>query len=257
MADEPFITFTSDYEYTKLDSTGNGAWNEITSRALTFQMDLSNMRISTLHSRIDEMAYLLKDTARSFVSSFIKSGNLWANIDVVYGRDYKGGVRLELGSFAVNQRGQFYGGHIEYGYHPYGGPTFVPARPYMRPAMEIVANSSSVDLAAAIGEAFNEYITGNTLTNTIAQGGRWGSAMTAKDRKAWQGLGKNLGGSNFRQRAYNNYMREKYSIRRGYDNKTNPSNWNSRGRATSKTYRLREDTVRGVSSEPKDHPLSK
>lgn len=251
MADSPFITFTSDYEYSRTDTDEFG---KIIGRAITFQMDLSNMRVGALHSRIDEMAYLLKDTARSFVSAFIHSGNLYENIDVIYGRDYKGGIRLELGSFATNQDGQYYGGHIEYGYHPWGNDKFIPARPYMRPAMEIVANSSGTDLASAIGEAFNDYIVGNTLTNTIISGNRWHKAMTKSDRNTWMGLKNNLAQPK-RVEKYNSFMRSKYSIDRYGKSKTNPSNWNSKGQATSKTYMFRGSTIHGLKTDK--HPLSK
>lgn len=42
---------------------------------------------------------------------------------------------------ARNSRGQFYAGHIEYGFHDRGG-NMVPARPFMRPALYAVADAS-------------------------------------------------------------------------------------------------------------------
>lgn len=35
-----------------------------------------------------------------------------------------------------------YGLSFEYGFHPYGGPTYVPARPFLRPALEFAADAT-------------------------------------------------------------------------------------------------------------------
>ena len=50
---------------------------------------------------------------------------------------------------AQNSRGEYYAGHIEYGFHDRGGG-FVPARPFMRPALYAVAESSKGRLTGAM-----------------------------------------------------------------------------------------------------------
>ena len=46
---------------------------------------------------------------------------------------------------AQNERGQYYAGHMEYGFHDRGG-NFVPARPFMRPALYAVSEGSKANL---------------------------------------------------------------------------------------------------------------
>ena len=48
---------------------------------------------------------------------------------------------VTLRANARNSRGQYYAGHIEYGFHDRGG-NFIPARPFLRPALYAVSESS-------------------------------------------------------------------------------------------------------------------
>lgn len=52
-----------------------------------------------------------------------------------------GGRAIDFRNVAQNERGEYYAGHLEYGFHDRGG-NFIPARPFMRPAMYAVAEGS-------------------------------------------------------------------------------------------------------------------
>ena len=51
------------------------------------------------------------------------------------------GTSIDFFNDATNSRGQAYAGHLEYGFHARDGK-FIPARPFMRPAMHAVAAGS-------------------------------------------------------------------------------------------------------------------
>ena len=53
----------------------------------------------------------------------------------------KNGWTIMFWNDAKNERNQYYAGHMEYGFHDRGG-NFVPARPFMRPALYAVAEGS-------------------------------------------------------------------------------------------------------------------
>ena len=50
---------------------------------------------------------------------------------------------------AIDDYGRFYAGHVEYGHHDRGGK-FIPARPFMRPAMYAVADATMGNLGGTV-----------------------------------------------------------------------------------------------------------
>lgn len=63
----------------------------------------------------------------------------------------------------------FYAGHIEYGHHTRNGE-FVPARPFMRPALYAVAEASKGKLAGALSRYLNQVVYGRMSLNTLEFG---------------------------------------------------------------------------------------
>lgn len=68
------------------------------------------------------------------------TGNLVNSIkaDIIMKEGFK---TINFYNDAKNERGQFYAGHMEYGFHDRGG-NFIPARPFMRPALYAVSEGS-------------------------------------------------------------------------------------------------------------------
>ena len=50
-----------------------------------------------------------------------------------------------------------YAGSIEYGFHPWGHNTYVPPRPFLRPALQFAATATRASLEAAIQQMFLNY----------------------------------------------------------------------------------------------------
>lgn len=63
----------------------------------------------------------------------------------------------------------FYAGHIEYGHHTRNGE-FVPARPFMRPALYAVAEASRGKLQGALSRYLNQVVYGRMSLNTLEFG---------------------------------------------------------------------------------------
>ena len=63
----------------------------------------------------------------------------------------------------------FYAGHIEYGHHTRDGQ-FVPARPFMRPALYVVAEASKGKLTGALYNYLNRIVYGNMSLGTLEFG---------------------------------------------------------------------------------------
>ena len=70
----------------------------------------------------------------------------------------------------------FYAGHIEYGYHTKKGD-FVPARPFMRPALYAVAEASKGQLQGALQRYLNQVVLGAGSINNLY----FGRAMSSEN----------------------------------------------------------------------------
>lgn len=250
---DPLFTIESDYEY---------VLGEIQGKAMTFQMQF--MDSAPLHQKLDELAQVIEATAKGLVSGFIKSGNLYRGIRAYTARTSSKEAVVMIESNAVNEQGQYYGGHIEYGYHPYGGTGFVPARPYMRPAMEIATASTHVDLAAAIGQTFEEvfaYDRAQGLTtmlgNRAARYGEYGRYrsttgrfLSKQDKKTLRNMDNHFSKNSKLRENWEN-SRKSYSFERGKTyvgskSQGGFSKWNSAGRATSSIKQIDKRTINNL-----------
>ncbi len=86
---------------------------------------------------------------------------------------------------AQNPRGQYYAGHIEYGFHDRGG-NMVPARPFMRPALYAVAEASRGHINSALKNFLEQMWAMESL--------QFGYPVTPKDnyRKFYQNFDNRL-----------------------------------------------------------------
>lgn len=80
---------------------------------------------------------LLDEQVYSHVGSSERTYKLWGSIK----SDSRGGA-VNVYSDARSPIGYPYAGSIEYGFHPYGHSTFIPPRPFLRPALEFAVNAT-------------------------------------------------------------------------------------------------------------------
>jgi len=158
MLGEGLVCIDSDYEYVLGTAMGN---------VLNLQADFSSLDWATNDIRL--IAKELENTARLFatkqglgtqvVESSIngnqvlinkkgRTGNLLNSIhaNVIERSQEK---YIDFYNNAQNDRGQFYAGHIEYGFKMRDGRPY-PARPFMRPALHAVAEASRGNLQGAL-----------------------------------------------------------------------------------------------------------
>ncbi len=135
MSKGTFFEFISDYKY---------ILGEIEGRALNVLLQVEEGG-SFLQSEAeylgDEMVEVAKHFARA--QGIFRTGKLIQSIH----REKAGAGRIKLVADVKDKYGKYYAGHQEYGFHPRGKKgTFVPARPFMRPALTTVAAKSTRDL---------------------------------------------------------------------------------------------------------------
>ena len=87
-----------------------------------------------------------KDGTTSFIPSKISgpTGNLYYHIKAVRENE-----KITLKNDAKNFRGQYYAGHIEFGFRARNGK-MIPARPFMRPALYAVADASKGQISGTL-----------------------------------------------------------------------------------------------------------
>lgn len=124
-----FFNFSSNYKY---------IFDTYRQRALQMELALTNGDF--LESELDTIGDEMVEVAREFarVQGVFRKGNLINSIT----KEYGGPGKIILRAPVRDKRGKFYAGHQEYGFHPRGGKTFIPARPFMRPALSTVAAKS-------------------------------------------------------------------------------------------------------------------
>ena len=130
---DSFFSFSSNYKY---------IFDTYRQRALQMQLALTDGSFleSELEAIGDEMVEVAREFAR--VQGVFREGRLIDSIT----KEYGGPGKIILRAPVKDKREKFYAGHQEYGFHPRGGKTFVPARPFMRPALTTVAAKSRRDL---------------------------------------------------------------------------------------------------------------
>lgn len=171
---------TSNYEYiTK--SQSQYIESNILEKASIIQDNLLNFKTifengEWARGELERIARELESVARSFIDQqgLNETYNLRnSTIAEVWGN------RIDFSNKARNSRGQFYAGHIEYGHYGRDGK-FVPAYPFMRPALFAVSKASQGDFANILAElaagAFRADGTGYQGLNNIRFGKALGKA---------------------------------------------------------------------------------
>ena len=234
MADS-LIEIFSDYDYVAGQITGN---------ALAFQAKF--MSDEWMISEVYNISRSLEMTAKAFADAYTEgaTGNLVSNIksDVLFKGEY---YNIVLGSYAKDKKGAFYGGHVEYGHKTRNGKSFVQARPYMRPALQIVSETSMSGMAAGVGQILNKYLSASGAmmeSHTLGFGHR--SAISnpgvtglskgmraqhiSKHTRVSEAVSKKL--ETKQGRSALSRLRGEYSIQRGKTaiNSKGVHNWNTR-----------------------------
>lgn len=225
-----FVRITSDYEYVLGELEGN---------LLKFQLDFSQGGWAKEEVKI--IAHELENTAKYFAEEqglapgMPGSRSLWeedefhVNSGTLY-NSIKGlpdGYNAKLIASAKNSRGQYYAGHIEYGFHN-RADEFVPGRPFLRPAMYAVSEATKGHVRSVMknliesmwqpgGYQGYHYLTFDRLiTNT----GRYRSMMRQplsgkesglKTRRSLEKLKLNTKRPNYRQRFRKGEVNESFS----------------------------------------------
>lgn len=171
---------TSNYEYiTK--SQSQYIESNILEKASIIQDNLLNFKTifengEWARGELERIARELESVAKSFIDQqgLNETYNLRnSTIAEVWGN------RIDFSNKARNSRGQFYAGHIEYGHYGRDGK-FVPAYPFMRPALFAVSKASQGDFANILAElaagAFRADGTGYQGLNNIKFGKALGKA---------------------------------------------------------------------------------
>ena len=188
MAKSDFFFVESDYEY---------VLNDIIGKAIRFQVQFEGGNLSWANSELDEIAKDLEAMAKSFATSQGIDGSknegkfARGSPTILQGiKAYRQGGVVELVSLAKKQttgtiikdgksrntflnrstvskrghligekEGGYYGGHVEYGHMlPDGG--FYPARPYLRPALRVVSEASTGNLAGSLAATLSGQLSG-------------------------------------------------------------------------------------------------
>lgn len=165
------INLESDYEYV----IGSAIGNVLNLQAQFSSMDWAREELYIIAKELEQTGKLFAEkqglgmstpvesiNGKKFsIVNYHKTGNL---INSIHAKVNKNGINFF--NNARNPRGQFYAGHIEYGFHDRGGKP-VPARPFMRPAFYAVAEASRGKLQGALGR----FISSNPLFTYHAVGG--------------------------------------------------------------------------------------
>lgn len=231
----------------------NYSYQELEGKVLFFRMNFIDSK--PLVEELENAAQKMESVAKGIVSGFSRTGNLHDNIHARVVGDGRTGRSIVLESLArANQNtvgkggirenyNAYYGGHVEYGHHTRNGG-FVMAKPYMRPAMEMV--SQSVNLADAMAVAFNGMMTdslmmGNVLSFTRA--GMYGmfspmnktyASQIGRLGKQTTGSWSKRGQSSVLSKGYER-MRYNYTISKGGNSYKGINSWfNNRGTAANK-----------------------
>lgn len=212
------INFTSDYEYVLGDMRG---------KLLQFSGNFA--KSDFLKDQVIQIAYDLETTAKLFAENQgLAPGEIGYDGRPNTGRLYNGikadvvskgsAWSARLRSTAKNERGSYYGGHVEFGH--LAGRSYVPARPHLRPALQAVSAASRNKL----GSFLTDYFKG-VINDSLSFSFRKGAGPTADFGRSYgggpkyyrQGPGRTAQylstGTRGRKMQYNKYNIERISTR--------------------------------------------
>ena len=232
------VTITSDYQY---------ILGYMKANMLKFQADFSQG--GWTRQELDIISHELENTAKFFAQEqgldkvipdvsingteveirTKNSGDLYRSI-----KSNIHGDSVVLSANAKNSRQQYYAGHIEYGFHDRGG-NFIEARPFLRPALYAVSESSKGRIVQTMRELLestwtqNGYMGYNNITSfgrlRRPSGGlrnfykqpRYGANSGLKTKSYYQhNYNLNSKSNNFRKQLRNGGLRKHFSANR-YD----------------------------------------
>lgn len=129
------IDIETDYEYVLGQVTGN-------------VMNLEAMFQSGAWTRyeLEKICSELVEAAHTFAAAQGLGGT---RLDLATTAEPTDSNTVDFRNDAIDDYQRFYAGHIEYGHHDRGGG-FVPARPFMRPAMYAVADATMGNLTGTV-----------------------------------------------------------------------------------------------------------
>ena len=150
-----FLSIESDYEYVLGDAIGNVLNLEVAFQSMEWADDELKIIAKELENTAKVfaerqglgMSYAVESIngTKFSILNYKKTGNLINSIHAIP----EGNGKINFFNNAKNSRNQFYAGHIEYGYHSRAG-RFIPARPFMRPALRAVAEASKGSLSGVL-----------------------------------------------------------------------------------------------------------
>ena len=187
-----FIEIESDYEYVLGELQGN---------VLNLQAQFSYM--DWTRDELEVIAKELENTGKTFAmqQGLIESGTLIDSTHAVVTNNHN----IDFFNNANLGRG-FYAGHVEYGHHTRNGG-FVPARPFMRPALYAVSEASVGRLQGALSNYLNQIVYGQSSLNILS----FGKAQSSKSytRAFYQSSSRNYTSKGL----YNSHMNKQNVFR--------------------------------------------
>lgn len=157
------VDITSDYEYVLGNLQGNvldlqaqfqsGTWTREELHIIAKELEQTGKLFAERQGLGMSYAVESINGAQFSIVNYHKTGTLINSIHAVVDGNYK----INFFNDARNSRGQYYAGHIEYGFHDRSGK-FIPARPFMRPALYAVSESSKGNILTAMGRLTNQVL---------------------------------------------------------------------------------------------------
>lgn len=154
MSNSSFINIESDYEYVLGSQIGNilnleaafasNEWNSDELYIIAKELENTGKLFAERQGLGMSFAVESINGTQFSIVNYHKTGNLVNSIHATVENS-----KIHFYNNAQNSRGQYYAGHIEYGFHDRSGK-FIPARPFMRPALYTVAESSKGRLTGAL-----------------------------------------------------------------------------------------------------------
>lgn len=138
---------TSTYEYITLEESITETVCLLRDNILDFSINFKSNE-NFLEGELYKIAKELESAAQYFGAQQSLSGtNLLSHTKAIVN-----GRNIEFTNNAQDKYGRFYAGHIEYGHRLKGTRGFVPARPFMRPALYAVSKASRGELEDVLGD---------------------------------------------------------------------------------------------------------
>ena len=151
---------TSTYtKYAYITSDIQEVFGKIEQNALDFTTkfesgEVTKGQLSKIARELESAAVYFGEQQGLSGSNLIKIGNTGIHADIH-------GKYINFKNSAVDKYNRFYAGHIEYGHYTKNRKGFVPARPFMRPALYAVSKASVGELGDVLSDMLMTIFRGN------------------------------------------------------------------------------------------------